>query len=172
MNKETKAVILMGVSGCGKSSVGKMLSEETGWPFYDGDDFHPEANVAKMAEGIPLNDADRQPWLESLHQLIKSSLRQERPLIVACSALKKSYRDILRGDLADQVVFIHLKGSFRLIYTRMQQRDDHYMKAEMLRSQYETLQKPRNAIEINIDKSVPEITQQIIWLLNMKDENG
>jgi carbohydrate kinase (thermoresistant glucokinase family) len=162
MNKEPTAIILMGVSGCGKSSVGKMLSGQTGWPIYDGDDFHPKANLDKMAQGIPLNDEDRQPWLETLHHLILLSLREGNSLIVACSALKKSYRDILRKGLADKIVFVYLKGSFSLIYTRMQQRDDHYMKAEMLRSQFEALQEPQNAIEIKISKSVSEITQEII----------
>ena len=154
-------IIIMGVSGCGKTSVGQALSASTGWPFFDGDDFHPQANVDKMARGIPLDDTDRQPWLEALHNLIAEHLSQEQSLIVACSALKASYREILRGEL-EHVLFVHLDGSFDLIYARMQRRSGHYMKAGMLRSQFETLEPPEEALEVSIEQPVSEIIDKIV----------
>jgi len=154
-------IIIMGVSGCGKTSVGQALSASTGWPFFDGDDFHPQANVDKMARGIPLDDTDRQPWLEALHNLIAEHLSQEQSLIVACSALKASYRVILRGEL-ENVRFVHLDGSFDLIYARMQRRSGHYMKAGMLRSQFETLEPPEEALEVSIEQPVSEIIDKIV----------
>ena len=155
-----KAIILMGVSGCGKTSVGEALSAKLGWPFYDGDDFHPQANIDKMAQGIPLDDDDRQPWLERLHALIVEQLDQGRSLIVASSALKESYRQTLKGD-RDEVAFVHLVGGFDLIYDRMKQRSDHYMKAEMLQSQFDTLEKPQDALSVPIDQSVSAIVEAI-----------
>jgi gluconokinase len=164
------AVILMGVSGCGKTCVGEGLSEALGWPFYDGDDYHPQTNIDKMAQGIPLNDADRQPWLVKLHQIIIEHLDANRSLIVASSALKARYRKILRGG-RDEVVFVHLKGDFEIIYTRMRQRSGHYMKAEMLRSQFRDLEEPEDAFTISIEKSVGRIVEEIAVYLNEQGEN-
>jgi gluconokinase len=163
-----RSVILMGVSGCGKTSVGEGLSEALGWPFYDGDDFHPQANIDKMAQGIPLNDEDRQPWLVKLHQLIAEHLDTDRSLIVASSALKAKYRQTLRGD-RKEIVFVHLKGNFNLIYARMKERSGHYMKAEMLRSQFRDLEEPEDSIIISIEKSVRQIVEEIMVYL---DEQG
>jgi len=154
------AIILMGVSGCGKTSVGEALSAKLGWPFYDGDDFHPQANIDKMALGIPLNDDDRQPWLERLHALIAEQLDAGRSLIVASSALKESYRQTLQGG-RDAVLFVHLVGDFDLIYARMRGRSDHYMKAEMLQSQFDTLEKPQDALSVPIDQPVSAIVEAI-----------
>ena len=164
-----KALILMGVSGSGKTSVGGGLSEALGWPFYDGDDFHPQANVDKMAQGIPLNDEDRQPWLERLHTLIGEHLEADRSLILACSALKTKYRDVLSGDLGSSVFFVHLAGSFDLIYSRMQNRSGHYMKAEMLRSQCRALETPSDALTVSIDHPVGAIVDQIIAELGLAE---
>ena len=166
----TVAIILMGVSGCGKSSVGNALSETLGWPFFDGDDFHPQANIDKMASGIPLNDTDRQPWLESLHQLIQENLDKQQSLIAACSALKAKYRQILQGDRKEEVFFVHLVGSFDLIFSRIQNRSDHYMGAEMLRSQFKALEKPINALTVSIDRSVSQIVKEIIETYNLQGE--
>jgi gluconokinase len=165
-----RAVILMGVSGCGKTSVGEGLSEALDWPFYDGDNFHPQANIDKMAQGFPLNDADRQPWLEKLHQLIVEHLDADQSLIVASSALKARYRHTLRGD-REEVVFVHLKGDFDLIYTRMRQRSGHYMKAEMLRSQFRDLEEPEDALTISIEKSVEQIVAEIVIYLKEQGES-
>jgi gluconokinase len=159
-----KAIILMGVSGCGKTAVGKALSQALGWPFFDGDDFHPAENIAKMSEGIPLNDDDRTPWLEKQHDLIDSHLKAGSSIILACSALKKKYRDRLKeGNLG--VVFVYLKGDFNLIYSRMSARDSHYMKTEMLSSQFDALEEPRHAITVDIDNDFKTIVEEILQRL-------
>ena len=153
--------IVMGVSGCGKSSVGKRLAEHLGWDFYDADDFHPPANVAKMASGTPLDDSDRAPWLTALHDLISSSLKADQPGVLACSALKESYRQkLMNGN--DGVQIVYLKGSYDLIWSRMEQRTDHYMKPHMLKSQFETLEEPTNALTIDISISLDDIVQEIL----------
>ncbi|MBN1230295.1 MAG: gluconokinase [Anaerolineales bacterium] len=164
------AIIVMGVSGCGKSSVGQALSEKSGWPFYDGDDFHPQANITKMAAGVPLNDEDRQPWLETLHELIMNHLNEHKSLIVACSALKKHYRDLLRGD-EKKVFFVHLKGDFDLIFSRMQAREGHYMKVDMLRSQFATLEEPQNALTVSIQLPIKEIVEVIYQQVTSAGDN-
>lgn len=153
--------VMMGVSGCGKTTIGRAWANRLGCPFYDGDDFHPAQNVAKMANGIPLTDADRAPWLNRLAALIAEHLERGETAVVACSALKKKYRERLR--VSDQVQFVYLKGDFDLIWERMQQRKDHYMKAEMLQSQFDALEPPDDAaaIIIPIDRSVAECVQMI-----------
>jgi len=162
-----QAIILMGVSGSGKTSIGRTLSSATGLPFYDGDDFMPAKQVEKMANDTPLTDKDRKPWLESLHQLIAEHIQQGKSLIVASSALKRQYRIILRGNI-EGVEFVYLKGNYDLIYERMVKRQDHYMKANMLRSQFNTLQEPTHATVINIDQSIPACVKEIIQKLGLK----
>jgi gluconokinase len=151
----------MGVAGSGKTEVGKSLATQLGWDFYDADDFHPPENIAKMASGAPLDDSDRAPWLAALHDLISSSLRAYRPGVLACSALKERYRRQLM-DGNDGVQLVHLKGSYDLIWSRMVKRTDHYMKPHMLKSQFETLEEPTNAIAVDIVKSVDEIVREIL----------
>jgi len=158
---KTRFFIVMGVSGCGKSSVGKRLAEHLGWDFYDADDFHPPENVAKMANGIPLDDSDRTPWLAALNELISSSLKAGQPGVLACSALKERYRQrLMNGNEGVQIVY--LKGSYDLIWSRMEKRTDHYMKPHMLKSQFETLEEPANALTIDISMSVDDIVQEIL----------
>lgn len=153
--------IVMGVSGCGKSSMGKKLAEHLGWDFYDADDFHPPENVAKMASGTPLDDSDRIPWLASLHDLILSSLKADKPGVLACSALKERYRQrLMDGHAGVQIAY--LKGSYDLIWSRMEKRTDHYMKPHMLKSQFDALEEPTNALTINISMSVDDIVQEIL----------
>jgi gluconokinase len=160
----TRVVIVMGVAGCGKTTVGKSLAKHLGWDFYDADNFHPAENIAKMINGIPLNDADRSPWLASLRILIFSSLIQNRPSVLACSALKESYRQqMLAGNDDAQIVF--LKGNYDLIWSRLSMRKDHYMKPQMLQSQLETLEEPTNALTVDISKSVNDIVQEILKCL-------
>ena len=150
----------MGVSGSGKTSVGKALASELGWDFYDADDFHPPENISKMENGIPLTDADRAPWLDSLHELIESTLRRNRPGVLACSALKESYRqELLEGN--HHVQLIYLKGNYELIWSRMSARKDHYMKPEMLKSQFDALEEPSDALAVDISLSVDEVVQEI-----------
>ena len=159
--KTIRFFIVMGVSGSGKTSVGKSLAEHLGWDFYDADDFHPPENVAKMAKGIPLTDSNRAPWLAALHQLISSSLAQNRPGVLACSALKERYRQrLFDGNAGVQLVY--LKGSYELIWSRMIVRKDHYMKPHMLQSQFDALEEPSDALTVDISLSVDEILQVII----------
>jgi len=156
-----KTIILMGVSGSGKTSIGQALSARLGWSFYDGDDFHSPQAVEKMSLGIPLNDEDRFPWLESLSNLISEKNKAGENLILACSALKKSYRQRLRSG-NENLVFVYLDGNYDLIWSRMQTRADHYMKAEMLQSQFDDLEIPQNALRVNIDQPVSAILEEII----------
>ena len=159
--KTIRFFIVMGVSGSGKTSVGKSLAEHLGWDFYDADDFHPPANVEKMVNGIPLDDSDRAPWLASLHDLISSSLIQSRPGVLACSALKERYRQrLLEGNAGVQLVY--LKGSYDLIWSRMIVRKDHYMKPHMLQGQFDAIEEPSDALTVDISLSVDEILQVVI----------
>jgi gluconokinase len=159
-----QALVLMGVSGCGKTSVGQRLSQILGWPFFDGDDFHPPENVAKMAAGIPLDDADRAPWLANLHDLIAENLSQGQSLLLACSALKQKYRDQLAAGNPG-TLFVHLEGDFDLIFRRMQARAGHYMKVEMLHSQFAALEAPSEAITVDISQKLDTIVAEIITRL-------
>jgi gluconokinase len=155
--------VVMGVSGCGKSTVGRALAQRLNCPFYDGDDFHPAENVAKMSQSIPLNDEDRWPWLDRLADLIAGHLLRGETAVLACSALKEKYRQRLkRGQ--ERVIFVYLKGSFDLIWQRMQQREGHYMKAEMLQSQFEVLEEPDpiTAVVVNIDQDIFSMISEII----------
>lgn len=156
----TKKYVVMGVSGCGKSSIGEALAKKLGIPFYDGDDFHPAINVKKMQDGIPLTDSDRQSWLETLNKI----LIKEPSLVVACSALKPEYRETLRESCLE-LQFIYLKGEFDTIWQRHKIRQDHYFKGSaMLESQFHTLVEPSKAeaIYINIDATPDEILEQIL----------
>jgi carbohydrate kinase (thermoresistant glucokinase family) len=149
-------VVLMGVSGSGKSTIGAPLAERLGVPFLDADEFHPPENVAKMASGTPLTDADRWPWLA----LLNEKLKREKGAVLACSALKQSYRDALAKGLAD-CRFVHLRGSMELISGRLAARRHRYMPASLLQSQFETLEPPRDAIEVDIAQGPEECVEVI-----------
>lgn len=153
-------LILMGVSGSGKTTIGKALAERLSVPFFDGDDFHPDRNIIKMSEGKPLNDGDRKDWLDALEMLIRSRLSEGKGGILACSALKKAYRDQLRVD-PERVKFIYLKGDYDLIFARMQVREDHYMSADMLTSQLGDLEPPEDAFTVEVDKPEDQIVREI-----------
>jgi gluconokinase len=158
---KTRFFIVMGVSGCGKSSVGKALADSLGWDFYDADNFHPPENVGKMTNGIPLDDSDRAPWLASLHDMISTNLKADKPGVLACSALKERYRQqLLDGN--DGVQIVYLKGSYDLIWSRMEKRTDHYMKPQMLKDQFETLEEPMNALTMDIEMLLDDIVQEIL----------
>jgi gluconokinase len=152
-------IVLMGVAGCGKTTVGKLLSKRLNWQFIDGDDFHSPGNVDKMQRGIPLDDVDRRPWVEKLRALIEESLRSGRSAIVACSALKQSYRDVLLVD--ERVRLVYLKGSHELIAARLKDRAGHYMNPALLRSQFETLEEPGDALTIDAALSPKAIVDEI-----------
>lgn len=146
-------LILMGVSGCGKTTIGQDLAAHLGWPFFDGDDFHPPENIARMAAGVPLDDAGRAPWLDRLAELIHTHIARGESAVLACSALKKSYRDRLRQD-SSAVKFIYLQGDFDLIWSRMQARSAHYMPPALLHSQFADLEPPApsEALVVSIDQ--------------------
>ena len=162
---KTRFIVVMGVSGSGKTSVGQALAACLKWDFYDADGFHPPENVAKMANGLPLDDSDRAPWLAALHDLISTCLKTERPGILACSALKKRYRQqLLEGH--DGVQLVYLAGSYDLIWSRMAARPDHYMKPNMLQSQFAALEPPLDALTIDIARPVNDLVQEIISKLS------
>lgn len=160
-----KAFILMGVSSTGKTSVGSEVARRLGMKMIDGDDLHPRANIVKMAGGTPLNDDDRSPWLERINDAAFSLEQKSEKGIIVCSALKKKYRDQIRQGNAD-VKFIFLHGSFELVLERMKQRQGHFMKAEMLQSQFNTLEIPQadeqDVIFIDIDGSFEEVVVRCV----------
>lgn len=150
----------MGVSGSGKTTLGETLARKLGWDFFDADDFHPPENIAKMAAGIPLSDSDRAPWLAALHDKLLSTLGADRHLVLACSALKETYRaQLLEG--MDGIAIIYLKGSYDLIWSRMSTRERHYMKPEMLQSQFDALEEPKHAIVLDVKMSVKDMIDTI-----------
>ena len=158
---KARFVIVMGVAGSGKTTVGEQLAQHLGWNFYDADAFHPAENLAKMANGTPLNDTDRVPWLAALNALISTSLKENRPAVLACSALKESYRrQLLAGN--EGVQFVYLKGSYDLIWSRISRRKDHYMKPQMLQSQFEALEEPSDALTVDVSLPVAEIVRGIV----------
>jgi carbohydrate kinase (thermoresistant glucokinase family) len=137
------AIIVMGVSGSGKSTIGALLAEALGWPFIDADGFHPAANVAKMAAGQPLTDEDRWPWLDAIAAHIGASRTAEQPVVVACSALRRAYRERLRAGHGD-LIFLHLSGAPEVIATRQAARQGHFMPPSLMASQFATLEDTGN----------------------------
>lgn len=153
-------IVLMGVSGSGKSTVGQRLAEALGWSFYDGDDYHPDENIAKMTDGTALTDTDRRAWLDALRKLIDEHLDEGIDAVIACSALRTAYRRRL-GTHRPDVQLVYLKGSFDLIYGRMQARTDHFMPPTLLRSQFDTLEEPEAAVVVPIDAGADAVVTQI-----------
>ena len=156
-------VVVMGVSGSGKSVVGQALAAALGWPFIEGDDYHPPANVAKMAAGTPLNDDDRWPWYDRLAAEMATILARGGNAVLACSALKQSYRDRLaRAAKKDgDVRFVHLKGDYDTIATRLATRRHRYMPASLLGSQFATLEEPADAIVVDARNAVADEVARI-----------
>lgn len=157
-----KVIILMGVSGAGKTTVGTRLSEALGWEFFDGDAFHPAANIDKMAAGIPLTDEDRWPWLRAIHDFIHERLMTNTPAVVACSALKAAYREVLL-DGNEGARLVYLKGSYDLIRHRLKVRTDHFFDAELLDTQFAALEEPDpdDVLTIEVDRPPGEIVRII-----------
>jgi gluconokinase len=155
-------IIVIGVSGSGKSTIAKALADANRWQYIDADDFHSDTNKAKISHNEPLTDADRRPWLQSLHIQIRHWLASNQTTVLACSALKHSYRNLLSGN-DPAVKFVYLKGSYDLIAERMKQRKGHFAKVELLKSQFETLEEPSSdeAITIDIGDNIDSIVQAI-----------
>ena len=161
-------VVLMGVCGSGKTVVGEALSADLGWPFFDGDDFHPPANVAKMAAGTPLVDADRWPWLDRIAKEMAAINDRGGNAVVACSALRRAYRD--RIGRAGGVRFVHLKGDHDTIAARLAVRSHRYMPPTLLASQFATLEEPQDAIVIDVRDGIPEQVAKIRLALGIQKE--
>ncbi|MDQ3829616.1 MAG: gluconokinase [Candidatus Tectomicrobia bacterium] len=158
-------VILMGVTASGKTTVGRLLAEASGYQFYDADDFHPSANVDKMRRGIPLDDDDRRPWLETLRDLVRRCLAEERNAVLACSALKQAYRRYLLID--PRVKLAYLKVDEELIRQRLQRRQGHFMNPALLESQFTTLEEPDEALWLDASRSPEEIVGTVRCRLQM-----
>ena len=159
-------ILLMGVSGCGKTTVGRLLAERLGWPFHDGDDYHPPENVEKMSRHQPLTDADRRPWLETLAGMIRRWIDRGENAILACSALSHEARQMLGVNHPD-VILVYLKGSYDLIQQRLLARKDHFMPPGLLASQFATLEEPPDALVVDITPPPEELASDILLRLGL-----
>ena len=162
-----KIVVVMGVAGSGKTTVGTMLADAMHCAFLEGDSLHPAANVEEMSHGIPLTDADRAPWLAAIHARLLEAVTSGRSLVVGCSALKQSYRTVLANGIP--ITWVYLKGSAALIRSRLQHRTGHYMKADMLASQFEALEEPSDALVVDVSQTPSAIVEQILAELHGPD---
>jgi gluconokinase len=153
-------VILLGVAGSGKTTIGRLLTNELGWKFYEGDDFHSRESINKMQQGFALTNADREPWLAALANLIKELDKEKQSAVIACSALKQAYRDRL-AEQSSHIQFVYLRGSYDLIRHRLEERQEHYFKADLLKSQFEILEEPGQAIMIDVAQTPGMIVEQI-----------
>jgi len=164
-----RVVIVMGVSGSGKTVVGEAIARRLHAPFLDGDDYHPPANVAKMSAGIPLTDEDRWPWLETLGKALHEAAQPKGVAVGACSSLKRIYRDFLTRAAGEPVVFVYLEGSFELIASRMHARKGHFMPESLLKSQFATLEVPsagENFVAVTIDDTPDRIADSAVKKLS------
>ena len=168
MSHPVRYIIVMGVSGSGKTTVGQLLAGRLGWDYYEADSFHPAENITKMTNGIPLTDADRVPWLDGIRRQIVNCRKENRRAVFTCSALKQKYRDHLsQGD--PDIRFVHLKGSFDEIWARMSARKNHYMKANMLQSQFDALEEPADALVVGISQEPEQICNEILSKLTLEN---
>jgi gluconokinase len=166
-NRDIWIVILMGVSGSGKTTIGQLLAKDLGWSFYEGDDFHSERNVSKMREGVPLSDEDRVPWLDAIHQLIQDLINKSQRAVITCSALKQNYREwIAEGH--SQVALVYLRGNYALIHPRLQLRTQHFMKADLLATQFLALEEPHEVPFVDVSQAPEVIVEQIKRMLHLQ----
>lgn len=160
-------IILMGVSGSGKTTVGLHLARELNWPFYDGDDFHPQMNIDKMKRGDALTDDDRKPWLTSIRQFIDQLVLEGKSAVIACSALKKSYRKIL-VEGHKEVRFVYLKGDYELLAARLENRSAHFFEKGLLKNQFEVLEEPENALIVDVSQESRMVVRAIRKVLDCR----
>lgn len=160
-----QAVVLMGVAGSGKTAVGMEVAQKLDWIFLDADNFHPPANIEKMKHGIPLNDQDRAPWLQRLHDELQQQTMEGHSVILACSALKESYRAVLRDEVSPPT-FVYLDVDPETIRDRLQHRTTHFFPKELMASQFAALEKPKDAIIIDARKTLAEVVELVILALN------
>jgi gluconokinase len=153
-------IIIMGVSGVGKTTVGELLSRQTGWPFYDADDFHSPANIEKMRSGVALTDDDRWPWLDRINGVLREADRRGESAILACSALKERYRDRLAQGM-EAVRWVYLAGEFDLIKQRIDARKGHYMTAKLLESQFAALEAPADALKVDVSAEPEQLAARV-----------
>ena len=163
MRDSLPVFIVMGVSGSGKSTVGRLLAQKLNIPFADADDYHPEINVKKMEAGTALNDKDRYPWLVELNRELLNA--GDKGIVMACSSLKEAYRDIMRKEVSNEIIWIYLYGTYDEILDRMKNRKEHFMPSALLKSQFETMEEPSYAMKVHIadppDVIVDKILQQL-----------
>jgi gluconokinase len=164
-----RVIVLMGVAGSGKTTIGPLLARALGWNYAEGDQFHPPANVAKMRGGTPLDDSDRAPWLAAMAASIRDWIASDTPTVLAASALKQRYRDTLQQG-SKLVRFVWLNGDLERIAARMAARKDHFMPPALLRSQFATLEPPADALEVGIDATPAEIVADIVARLDGEDQ--
>ncbi len=157
-------IVIMGVAGSGKTTIGKQLAEKLGWPFFEGDDFHSKANIEKMSLGTPLTDEDRAGWLATIADQIRILDQEFRSGVIACSALKDSYRKML-SDAGKDVRFVYLKGDQDSIKRRLESRTGHFMKPSMLQSQFDILEEPQDSIRIDTKDPPHQIIQTILQVI-------
>lgn len=169
------SLFILGVSGTGKTTVGQAVSSQIGKPFIEGDEFHPSENVKKMSSGIPLNDDDRFPWLAAIAQSARETAATHGGVVVACSGLKKAYRDILRQQASEEVIMVLLEGEPALLRQRHEGRKGHFMPPSMLDSQLDTLEVPTSdelVLSVHVDASISDIAHQVIEFLNKLRNNN
>ncbi|MFC6592108.1 gluconokinase [Deinococcus lacus] len=163
--QKPRHIVVMGVSGSGKTTLAEHLAQRLGWAFAEADDFHPPSNIAKMASGRPLNDEDRWPWLMAIRNWIEQQDQQGKSSVVPCSALKRSYRDLLRGDGSLDVQFVHLQGSRTVLAERMQHRSGHFMPVSLLDSQLFTLEVPgpdEAVLPLDLQRTPEQLTEEVV----------
>ncbi|HXT18209.1 MAG TPA: gluconokinase [Gemmatimonadaceae bacterium] len=171
-DKETtpNVVVVMGVSGAGKTAVGQALADATGWRFVEGDAYHPASNIEKMSHGIGLTDEDRRPWLAALRDVVEQVVREDDHAILACSALKHDYRETLRVPNAGRAVrFVFLDVPPEVLAQRLAERKHHFAPPELLHSQLATLEKPRDALRVDGARPIPEIVEQVVNELRLPE---
>jgi len=159
-------VLIMGVEGAGKTVIGKLLARRLGWEFVDADDFHSQANKQKLRDGIPLTDADREPWLKAMHERMSGWVTQKRNVVLACSALKRKYRDML--SVGPEMRVVYLKGSYQLISERLEKRTGHFVSPSLLTSQFEALEEPEDSLTVDVSATPEEMVESIVSELELR----